>query len=231
MEFAFPYDFPAEEIAARISEHDLECVLINAPPGDLHAGERGIAALPGREQEFAASFSTALRYAQALHCPRIHVMSGVLPADADGDWHSRARSTLVRNLRVACDEARRHGIAVLIEALNPHDVPNYLFSTQAEAHGIREEVDAPNLKVQMDFYHTQMVEGGIAAKVERWLPHIGHIQIAGVPGRNEPDIGEINYAWLLNRVDELHYEGWVGCEYRPLRDTVSGLGWRERLLA
>ena len=230
VEFAFAYDVPTEAIAVQISDNDLECVLINAPPGDLGLGERGIAALPGRESEFAESFATALRYARALRCPRIHVMSGVMPGDANGEPRAHARSTLVRNLRIACDEARQDGVTVLIEALNPHDVPNYLFSTQAEAHAIRGEVGASNLKVQMDFYHTQMVEGGIVAKLERWLPYIGHIQIAGVPGRHEPDIGEINYAWLLRRLDELNYDGWVGCEYRPLRDTVSGLGWRERLL-
>ncbi len=230
VEFAFAYDVPTEEIGARLADHALECVLINAPPGDLDAGDRGIAALPGRENEFAASFATALHYARALRCPRIHVMSGVVPADADGEWRARARSTLVRNLRTACDEARRDGVTVLIEALNPHDVPSYLFSTQAEAHAIRAEVAAPNLAVQMDFYHAQMVEGGLAAKLARWLPHIGHVQIAGVPGRHEPDVGEINYAWLLRRLDELRYDGWVGCEYRPLHDTASGLGWRERLL-
>ena len=227
VELAFAYDVPTEKIEARLAEHRLECVLINAPPGDLDAGDRGIAAHPGREQEFAASFATALRYARALRCPRIHVMSGVAPADDVGEWRARAWSTLVRNLRIACDEARHDGVTVLIEAMNPRDVPNYLFSTQAEAHAIREEVGAPNLKVQMDFYHTQRVEGDIAAKLERWLPHIGHIQIAGVPGRHEPDIGEINYAWLLRHLDELHYDGWVGCEYRPLHGTVAGLGWRD----
>jgi hydroxypyruvate isomerase len=230
VEFAFAYEVPTAEIVARLNEYDLECVLINAPPGDLAAGDRGIAALPGREPEFAASFATALRYARALRCPRVHVMSGVAPADADGEWRARARATLLRNLRFACEVARAYGITVLIEALNPLDVPRYLFSTQGDAHAIRDDVGAPNLKVQMDFYHTQMVEGGIATKFERWLPHIGHVQIAGVPGRHEPDVGEINYAWLLRRVDELGYAGWVGCEYRPLHGTMAGLGWRERLL-
>ena len=165
----------------------------------------------------------------ALGCPRIHVLSGIVPPDADAGGAAIRRSTLVRNLRAACARRSARGVTLLVEALNPHDVPDYLFSTQAEAHAIRDEVGAANLKVQMDFYHAQIVEGDIATKLERWLPHIGHIQIAGVPGRHEPDIGEINYAWLLRRVDELGYDGWVGCEYRPLRDTVSGLAWRERL--
>jgi len=220
---------PEHAIGARVAEHGLECVLINAPPGDYAAGERGLAALPGREDEFAASFATALRYARALRCQRIHAMAGVLPPGAGAGLRTRARSTFVGNLRSACIEAQRHGVGVLIEALNPRDVPGYLFSTQAAAHAIREEVGAPNLKVQMDLYHTQVVEGDLSVNVERWLPHVGHIQIAGTPGRHEPDVGEINYAWLLRRVDELGYDGWVGCEYRPLRDTVSGLAWRERL--
>jgi hydroxypyruvate isomerase len=228
VEFAFPYDTPTAEIAARIDEHRLECVLINAPPGDWNAGERGIASLPGREHDFADSVATALRYAHALGCSRIHVMSGIVPPGADAGQRARQRSVLVRNLRLACDEAQRRGVTLLIEALNPRDVPGYLFSTQAEAHAIREEVGAQNLLVQMDFYHTQIVEGDLARKLERWLPQIGHIQIAGVPGRHEPDVGEVNYAWLLGRVDELGYAGWVGCEYRPLRGTTAGLGWRDR---
>jgi hydroxypyruvate isomerase len=226
IEFAFAYDVPEATIAAHVAEHALECVLINAPPGDFGAGERGIAALPGREDEFAASVATALRYAAALDCHRIHVMAGVVSAFDD---RARARSVFVRNLRRACDEARRQNVTMLIEALNPRDVPNYLFSTVSEAHAIRGEVGAPNLKVQMDFYHTQIVEGDIAVKLERWLPHIGHIQIAGTPGRHEPDIGEINYAWLLRHADTLGYDGWIGCEYRPLTTTAAGLSWRDRL--
>jgi len=227
IEFAFAYDVPETTIAARLAEHALECVLINAPPGDLVAGERGIAALPGREDEFAASFATALGYAAALACPRIHVMAGIAPA---GAGRAHARGTFVGNLRRACAAARGQGVTVMIEALNPRDVPDYLFSKVSEAHAIREEVNAPNLMVQMDFYHTQIVEGDIAVKLERWLPHIGHIQIAGAPGRHEPDVGEINYAWLLRRVDALGYDGWVGCEYRPLTTTEEGLAWRARLL-
>ena len=225
VEFGFAYDVPADAIAARLAEQRLACVLINAPPGDLAAGERGIASLPGRELEFAASMETAMRYAGVLRCPRIHVMSGIVPADADAERRALQRSTLVRNLRAACVAARGRGITLLIEALNPHDVPSYLFSTQAEAHAIRADVAEPNLEVQIDCYHVQRVEGDIAEKLERWHADIGHIQIAGVPGRHEPDVGEINYEWLFRRIDELGYAGWVGCEYRPLRDTRTGLAW------
>lgn len=227
VEFAFAYEVPEQTIAARLDEHGLECVLINTPPGDYAAGERGLAALPGREDEFAASFATALRYARALRCPRIHVMAGVVAAS---EQRSEARATFIANLRTACNAALEHDVTVMLEALNPRDMPNYLFSTAAEAHAIREAVGAPNIKVQMDIYHTQIVEGDLATKLERWLPHIGHIQIAGTPGRHEPDVGEINYAWLLRHIDALGYDGWVGCEYRPLHGTLAGLAWRERML-
>ena len=227
VEFAFAYDTPEHAIADRLAEHRLECVLINAPPGDYAAGERGIAALPGREKEFAASFATALRYAAALRCPRIHVMAGLVP---DVERRAEAKATFISSLQAACEAARAQGVTVLIEALNPHDVPNYLFSTVSEAHAIREAIGAPNIRVQMDFYHTQVVEGDLATKLERWLPHIGHIQIAGSPGRHEPDVGEVNYGWLLRRVDELGYDGWVGCEYRPRTTTLAGLAWRDRLV-
>jgi hydroxypyruvate isomerase len=139
------------------------------------------------------------------------------------------RATLVRNLRFACTEAGPD-ILVLIEALNPRDTPSYLFSTQAEAHAIREAVGAPNLKVQMDLYHTQIVEGDLTEKIRQYLPHVGHIQIAGVPGRHEPDVGEINYSWIFRLLDELKYPGWIGCEYRPKDQTAAGLSWMYRLI-
>jgi hydroxypyruvate isomerase len=129
------------------------------------------------------------------------------------------------NLKYAAGEATRQGIMLLIEPINTRDIPRYFLNTQADAHAIREQVGAPNLKVQMDFYHVQIVEGDIAMKVRRYLPHIGHIQIAGVPERNEPDTGEINYPYLFRLLDQLGYDGWLGCEYRPAKGTVEGLGW------
>ncbi len=229
VECAFPYDVPAKDVAALLRQHRLEMVLINAPPGDVAAGERGTAALPGREHDFAAAFVTALRYAQTVGCPRIHVMAGNVPAD-DADGRARARATYVRNLRFACSEAAGQEATVLIEPLNLRDNPGYLLSTQEEAHAIRDEVGAPNLKVQMDLYHAQIVGGDLSERLRRFLPHVGHIQIAGVPGRHEPDVGEINYAWIFKQLDELKYGGWIGCEYRPLTNTVAGLTWLYRLL-
>jgi len=230
VEFAFGYEYQVRDIVARVGEHKLDVVLINAPPGNWEAGDRGLASLSGREHEFAASVVTALRYAQALRCPRLHVMAGVLPEGADDEERTRRMRTFKRNLRFACQEAAEQNVTVLIEPLNPRDVPRYLLSTQGEAHAIREEIAMANLKVQMDFYHAQIVEGDLATKARRWLPHIGHFQIAGVPGRNEPNVGEINYEYLFRLLDELKYDGYVGCEYRPATTTTAGLGWIYKLL-
>jgi hydroxypyruvate isomerase len=230
VEFAFPYEWPAREIAERVAANKLEVVLINAPPGDWDAGERGTASLPGREHDFQASFATALRYAHTFKCPRVHVMAGVMPYDAAGETLARRRTTLVRNLKFACAEAAEHGVTVLLEALNPRDAPNYFYSHQADVDAIREEVGAANLKLQFDVYHVQIVEGDLTEKLRRYLPHIGHIQIAGAPGRHEPNTGEINYAWIFKQLDELKYDGWIGCEYRPVATTASGLTWFYRLL-
>jgi hydroxypyruvate isomerase len=230
VEFAFGYDYQVRDIAARLAEHKLDVVLINAPPGNWDAGDRGLASLSGREHEFAASFVTALRYAQALKCPRVHVMAGVLPENADETERARRLRTYKRNVRFACQEAAEQGVTVLIEPINHRDVARYLLTTQAEAHAIREEIAMANLKVQMDLYHAQVVEGDLATKIRRWLPHIGHFQIAGVPGRNEPNVGEVNYDYLFRLLDELKYEGWIGCEYRPATTTAAGLGWLYKLI-
>jgi hydroxypyruvate isomerase len=222
VEFLFPYDHAVDDIAGALRAHGLTNVLFNLPPGVRAAGERGIAAIPGREDAFRDSVALALSYAVALGTPRLHVMAGVLPAGADRGAH---RATYVANLAYAAAEAAREGIEVLIEPLNPRDVPGYFLTTQADAHAIREAVGAANLKVQMDLYHCQIVEGDIATRLRRYLPHVGHIQIAGVPDRHEPDTGELNYPYLFHLLDELGYAGWVGCEYRPANGTVAGLAW------
>ena len=222
VEFLFPYDHDAPAIAAQLKMHSLENVLFNMPPGDFAAGERGLACVPGREAEFRDGVAKALAYAGILGTPRLHMMADLLPDVAD---RARYRATYIDNLKYAAAEAAKQNIMVLIEPINTRDIPGYFLNTQADAHAIREEVGAPNLKVQMDFYHVQIVEGDIAMKLRRYLAHIGHIQIAGVPGRNEPDTGEINYGYLLRLLDELGYDGWVGCEYRPAGKTIDGLGW------
>jgi 2-dehydrotetronate isomerase len=222
VEFLFPYDHAAGDIARQLDAHRLVNVLFNLPPGDSAAGERGVAAIPGREAEFRRGVDDALAYANALGTPRVHVMAGLLPAAADRAAH---RAAYVANLRYAAQQAARASVEILIEPINTRDIPGYFLNTQADAHAIREEVGAANLKVQMDLYHAQIVEGDIATKLRRYLPHVGHIQIAGVPERHEPDAGELNYAYLFRLLDELGYAGWVGCEYRPAAGTVAGLGW------
>ena len=222
VEFLLPYDFPAQEIAVALAENNLKNVLFNMAAGDWNAGERGLAALPGREAEFTAAVAKGIEYAQILGTPNLHVMAGLVPEGADRAAH---RATYVRNLQYAAAETAKHGITLLIEPINTRDIPRYFLNTQADAHAIREEVGASNLKVQMDFYHVQIVEGDIAMKLRHYLPHVGHIQIAGVPERHEPDSGEVNYPYLFALLDELDYTGYIGCEYRPRNGTVAGLGW------
>jgi hydroxypyruvate isomerase len=230
VEFLSPYDYQAKEIVARARAHNLEVVLFNATLGNWASGDRGLAALPGREHEFQAEFANAMRYAKEIGTRRLHVMAGVLPPDAPAELRERCHRTFVRNLRHAAEEAQPRGVTLLIEPINHRDMPGYFLNRQAEAHAIREEVGAPNLKVQMDFYHCQVTEGDIATKFQRWQAHIGHVQIAGNPGRNEPDTGEVNYPYLFRMLDELRYDGWVGCEYKPLASTTAGLAWFYRLL-
>ncbi len=227
VEFLFPYEHTPGEVAGWLTENGLENVLFNMPPGDWAAGERGIASLPGREEEFRASVARALEYAQALGTPRLHAMCGLLKDEADRAAHRR---TYVENLRYAARELAKHDRMLLIEPINTRDIPGYFLNTQADAHAVREEVGAPNLKVQMDFYHVQIVEGDIAMRFRKHFDHVGHIQVASVPERNEPDDGEVNYRYLFRLVDALGYGGWIGCEYRPRAGSAEGLGWLKTLV-
>jgi 2-dehydrotetronate isomerase len=222
VEFLFPYDHAPEAVAVRLRAAELKNVLFNMPPGDWAAGERGIGALPGREQEFRDGVACALRYAEALGTPSLHAMSGLVPPGVD---RTAYWATYVDNLRCAARETARRGITLLVEPINTRDIPGYFLNTQAEAHAIRGEVNAGNLKVQMDLYHAQIVEGDVTMKLRAWARHVGHVQIASVPERHEPDRGELSYAHLFRVLDEVGYEGWVGCEYRPVGGTVEGLGW------
>ncbi|HEY8607427.1 MAG TPA: 2-oxo-tetronate isomerase [Noviherbaspirillum sp.] len=225
VEFLFPYQYAPEDIAERLRTYKLHNVLFNLPPGDWEAGERGIASLPGREEEFREATARALQYAKKFGTPYLHAMAGIVPAGADTEAYRR---TFIENLKYAAAECAQLGINLLIEPINNRDMPGYFLTRQAEAHRIREEVGAANLRVQMDFYHAQIMEGDIAVKLRQYLPHIGHIQIAGVPDRHEPDVGELNYPYLFRLLDELGYVGWIGCEYRPAAGTVEGLRWLPR---
>ena len=225
VEFLFPYEVPEEEISGVLHTSRVQNVLFNLPPGDWARGERGIAALPGREAEFRAGVQTALRYARALGTPTLHAMSGLLPEGAD---RAACRATYVANLRHAARALAAEGRRLVIEPINGRDMPGYFLQRQDDAHAIREEVGEPNLLVQMDLYHAQIVEGDLTVKLRRWAGHIGHVQIASVPDRHEPDHGELYYPHLFALLDELGYAGWIGCEYSPAGDTVAGLGWFDR---
>lgn len=238
VEYLFPYAFAAAELAARLQAHGLQQVLFNAPPGGQDdagiaaawdQGLRGTACIPGREAEFREGVQRALRYAEALRCPRIHLMAGLRP---DGVASEALHACYLANLRWAAQQAAAGGLDVLIEPINPRDVPGFHLNRQDEAHRVVQEAGAPNLKVQMDLYHCQIVEGDVATKIRQYLPtgRVGHFQIAGVPQRHEPDVGELHYPYLFEVIDEVAaasgWQGWVGCEYRPRGATSAGLGWR-----
>jgi len=224
VEYLFPYAHPHAQLAPLLAEHGLRQVLFNAPPGQFE-GERGIACLPGREDEFKRSWlEQALPYAAALRCPRVHVMAGLVPAGAE---RASLRATYLANLAWATREAASAGIDVLIEPINRRDIPGYFLNRQDDAHEVVGEIGAPNLKVQMDLYHCQIVEGDLAMKLRKYLPsgRVGHIQIAGVPDRHEPDEGEVQHDYLFGLIDALGWRGHIGCEYRPAGATSAGLGW------
>jgi hydroxypyruvate isomerase len=226
VEYLFPYEHPAEELAAWLRASGLQQVLFNAPPGDWAAGERGTSSLPGREAEFRAGFAKALDYAATLACPRIHVMAGLRQ-------HGAERATYLANLAWAAQQAAPAGIDVLIEPINTRDIPGFFLNRQDEAHAVVQEVGATNLKVQMDLYHCQIVEGDLTMKLRQYIPtgRVAHLQIAGVPQRHEPDLGELNHDALFAELDALGYTGWIGCEYRPAGATSAGLGWLRRATA
>ncbi|KTT03610.1 hydroxypyruvate isomerase [Pseudomonas oryzihabitans] len=228
VEYLFPYEHTAAEIKARLDGAGLTQVLFNAPPGDWAAGERGLAALPGREAECRAGIDRALDYAAVLGNRLVHVMAGLLPAEID---RARARDTYLSNLAYAAEQAAKAGVTILIEPINPRDMPGYFLNRQDDAQAIRQAIGASNLKVQFDCYHCQIVEGDVSKTFERDFAGIGHVQIAGVPDRHEPDLGELHYPYLFGRFDALGYDGWIGCEYRPRGDTSAGLEWLRKLQA
>lgn len=222
VEYLFPYDFPATEIKARLDGYGLTQALFNAPPGDWAAGERGMASLPGREDEFRRAIDTALEYTRVLGNRKLHVMAGLIGADQSRERH---RELYLQNLAYAARNAQAEGVLIVIEPINTRDMPGYFLNRQDDAQAICAEVGAPNLKVQFDCYHCQIMEGDLAMKLKRDMAGIGHIQVAGMPERHEPDHGELNYPYLFELIDTLGYDGWIGCEYWPRAGTSEGLGW------
>jgi hydroxypyruvate isomerase len=222
VECQFPYEVEAAELKQGLDRCAVRLVLLNTPPGDFAAGERGLAGLPGREAEFRADLDRALAYAETLDCTQIHVMAGVRPEGAD---RTACLEVYRANLRHAAEVCARTGRLALIEPINTRDIPGYLLNTPAEAAAIIEAVGAPNLKLQFDFYHAQIMAGDLTRSFERHLPLVPHVQVAGVPERHEPDMGEVDYAYLFALLDRFGFTGWVGCEYFPAGRTEDGLGW------
>jgi hydroxypyruvate isomerase len=223
VECLFPYDFPPAAIAECLHAHGIEQVLFNLPAGDWQAGERGLAAMPGREADFAKGVEQALAYARVLNCRQLHATAGIPPAHVS---RQVCEAVYIRNLRHAAELLKPHGIRLLIEPINNvRDIPGYFLNTPTHARQIIEAVGSDNVFLQMDLYHCQIMEGDLAERIRHHFGHISHFQIAGNPGRHEPDVGEINYPYLFALIDELGYTGWIACEYRPRHTTVAGLGW------
>jgi hydroxypyruvate isomerase len=224
VEYLFPYEWPREHLAEQLERHSLKQVLHNLPAGDWGGGERGIACLPGREQEFQDGVGLAIEYAKALGCRLLNCLVGITPKHVPGQ---EVRQTLVRNLRFAAIALEKEGIRLLVEPLNDRDVPGFYLVHTRDALQLLQEVDHPNLWLQYDVYHMQIMEGDLTRTIVDNLDHIAHMQIADNPGRHEPGTGEINYTNLLRFIDEAGYEGWIGCEYKPAGVTEDGLGWLE----
>jgi hydroxypyruvate isomerase len=220
VEVLFPYSHPPEAIAERLARNKLTMALINAPPGDMAAGERGLAALPGRAGAFRDSVALAAHYAEVTGTPRVHVMAGIAKVE-----DQRAAATYRENIAFAADYLGARGVEVMIEPINGRDVPGYFLQNFDAATRLIEELARPNLKLQFDIYHCQILHGDVTMALRRLMPLIGHIQIASVPGRNEPDGEELNYPFVFEELDRLGYHGFVGCEYRPRGGTREGLDW------
>lgn len=220
VEFLFPYAWEPDELTTRLAVNQLELVLFNLSPGDWEAGERGLTALAGREVEFDGALKEALRYAQALGCRQLHAMAGLNDHGAD-------RKTYISNLRKAAKTAAPLGIKIMIEPINTFDIPGYFLHKAEDARAILEEIDAPNLGLQLDLYHHHRMQGDASEAINAYAGITQHYQIAGPPDRGEPFPSELDAKDLFEKIDATGFEGWIGCEYIPRTDTVAGLTWIE----
>jgi len=228
VEYQYPYDWQPADIAAAARDARVEVLLHNMPQGDAQRGERGTACLPGREQRFRDDLERAIEYASVVRCRSLHLLAGVAPQGAD---RAALRATFVSNLKQAARRLAREGMRALIEPLSERTVANCFLRSSAQAAQVLDDVGADNVFIQYDLFHMQIMEGNLAATIARLLPRIGHMQIADVPGRDEPGNGEINFDFLLRHIDALGYSGWVGCEYNPRGDTLEGLKWARPYLS
>jgi hydroxypyruvate isomerase len=226
VEYLFPYDFDKADLREQLDEHGLAQVLHNLPAGNWAAGERGIAILPDRADEFRDGVARAIAYAKALDCRQLNCLVGIAPRDADP---FEMNEVLVENLRFAADALGRERIKLLVEPINTLDIPGFFLNRTEQTVQLIADVRSNNLFIQYDIYHMQVMEGDIARTLQKHLPRIAHVQLADNPGRNEPGTGEINYPFLFRHLDTLGYRGWVGCEYKPRTTTLDGLGWHAAL--
>ena len=222
VEYLFPYDFPKQQLAAELQKHDLKQVLHNLPAGNWAGGERGIACHPDRAGEFQEGVGRAIEYASALNCMQLNCLVGIAPKNVARD---QAEKTLVTNLTFAATQLKEAGIRLLIEPINTFDIPGFFISTTAQGLDLIAKTGSDNLFLQYDIYHMQRMEGELANTIKNNFAMIKHVQLADNPGRNEPGTGEINYPFLFRWLDQLGYDGWIGCEYKPKTTTLAGLGW------
>jgi hydroxypyruvate isomerase len=227
VEYQYPYDWKADDVAAAARDAGVEVVLHNMPMGDAQRGERGTACVPGRETRFREDLERALEYARLARSPNLHVMAGVMPPGAE---RAAYHAAYVANLRRAAQRLGAEGMRLLIEPLSERTVANCFLRSSAQAAQVLDEVGAANAFLQYDLFHMQLMEGNLVATVERLLARIGHIQLADAPGRHEPGTGEINFDFVLREIDRLGYAGWIGCEYNPSGDTRETLKWAQPYL-
>ncbi len=226
IEFQFPYNFEAQSIKREIDKNNLILSIFNSPPGNFENGERGLACLENRQDDFKKSIVKAISYAKIFQCYKIHVMSGV--SNKENDFN--AKKVYIENLKWACDEFDKQNINLLIEPINQRNIPNYFLSSTDQAIEIIDKIERDNIYLLFDIYHHQIIRGDVSKYFEKFQAYIGHIQIAGIPNRNEPDQSELDYKYIFKLIERLNYTGFIGCEYNPLKDTLSGLKWRESLL-
>lgn len=219
VEFLFPYDHSPDEIGNAVSTNGLEVSVFNLFPGDWQSGERGLAAVPGRVSDFEESVKRALPYAEAVGARRLHAMAGLAQP------YAKSVATYENNIRYAADELSSVGLELLIEPINPRSMPGYFLSTTAQALELIGRVGHPAVRLQFDIFHHQITRGDVIWSLSQCKEQIGHIQIAGVPDRHEPDTGELNYAPIFKHIDQFGYSGWIGCEYIPSANTLDGLDW------
>ena len=222
VEYMFPFDWPKEQVVDALKENGLKQILHNIPCGDWAGGDRGIACLPDRKEEFREGVSLAIEYAKALECKNLNCLAGLTP---QGISKEKIQETLIDNLRFAAEALEKEGIYLLVEALNHQDIQGFHLVHTQEVLQLLDEINHPNIRLQYDCYHMQVMEGNLIKTISENVSRLGHIQIADNPGRNEPGTGEINFINLFNAIDSSGYSGWIGCEYLPIGKTEDGLGW------